>query len=574
MRLKSLRIINNPKLNDLYLDFTVNGKVQDTIIFAGDNGCGKTTILDEIFSFISLKKSSDVKGKAVGRIILNEKEKNFIKKNLSKDEASSYPDVLKCITFLDVAREFEIAVDFDKDNNLIADYVKVTAVIGKDESDLQNLNSFYMIIRGGLGNLLSSFYSQAIINYELSKISSITSNDLNASVGRIKTSNNIGTDVKQTLIDIYNLDAEDYLEWSYQHNGELIDTTKAMSRINKFAKAFNYMFENIKFDKIVTRNGYKDVIFKNVNGNEISIDNLSSGEKQIVLRGGYALKNLNSISSGTILIDEPELSLHPNWQKKILQFYKNLFTDDNGVQTAQIFVATHSPFIIHNPARYNDKVIILKRNSLGQVEVSNNSEFYDCNGVSMVKDAFNIEDFRLNKNILFTEGKTDEKYLKKAIEIFFEGQVDFEVKWIGKENEKGNPINTGKDALNNVERLLDTNPGMFGTVIGLLYDCDTNKKDKETNTYFEYCLENIPHQHYKIGVEDLLNLPSGFDYDEFYSKSESVDDYGAIKIINVLNKNKLCDFICSSENSKEYLKNFEATIKEINEKFIKLNKKN
>lgn len=574
MRLKSLRIINNPKLNDLYLDFTVNGKVQDTIIFAGDNGCGKTTILDEIFSFISLKKSSDVKGKAVGRIILNEKEKNFIKKNLSKDEASSYPDVLKCITFLDVAREFEIAVDFDKDNNLIADYVKVTAVIGKDESDLQNLNSFYMIIRGGLGTLLSSFYSQAIINYELSKISSITSNDLNASVGRIKTSNNIGTDVKQTLIDIYNLDAEDYLEWSYQHNGELIDTTKAMSRINKFAKAFNYMFENIKFDKIVTRNGYKDVIFKNVNGNEISIDNLSSGEKQIVLRGGYALKNLNSISSGTILIDEPELSLHPNWQKKILQFYKNLFTDDNGVQTAQIFVATHSPFIIHNPARYNDKVIILKRNSLGQVEVSNNSEFYDCNGVSMVKDAFNIEDFRLNKNILFTEGKTDEKYLKKAIEIFFEGQVDFEVKWIGKENEKGNPINTGKDALNNVKKLLDTNPGMFGTVIGLLYDCDTNKKDKETNTYFEYCLENIPHQHYKIGVENLLNLPSDFDYDEFYSKSESVDDYGAIKIINVLNKNKLCDFICSSENSKEYLKKFEETIKEINEKFIKLNKKN
>ncbi len=574
MRLKLLRIINNPKLNDLYLDFTVNGKVQDTIIFAGDNGCGKTTILDEIFSFISLKKSSDVKGKAVGRIILNEKEKNFIKKNLSKDEASSYSDVLKCITFLDVAREFEIAVDFDKDNNLIADYVKVTAVIGKDESDLQNLNSFYMIIRGGLGTLLSSFYSQAIINYELSKISSITSNDLNASVGRIKTSNNIGTDVKQTLIDIYNLDAEDYLEWSYQHNGELIDTTKAMSRINKFAKAFNYMFENIKFDKIVTRNGYKDVIFKNVNGNEISIDNLSSGEKQIVLRGGYALKNLNSISSGTILIDEPELSLHPNWQKKILQFYKNLFTDDNGVQTAQIFVATHSPFIIHNPARYNDKVIILKRNSLGQVEVSNNSEFYDCNGVSMVKDAFNIEDFRLNKNILFTEGKTDEKYLKKAIEIFFEGQVDFEVKWIGKENEKGNPINTGKDALNNVKKLLDTNPGMFGTVVGLLYDCDTNKEDKETDTYFVYCLGKNAQPRYKIGVENLLDLPSDFDYDKYYSESKAVDEYGAIKIINVLNKNKLCDFICSSENSKKYLKKFEATIKEINEKFIKLNKKN
>lgn len=468
MRLKSLRIINNPKLNDLYLDFTINGKVQDTIILAGDNGCGKTTILDAIFSFLSLKKSPNVEGKVTGRIILCEKEKKIIKENLSNAETGSHQNVLKCINFLDEARELEITIDFDKDNGSIEKYIKITAVIGDDESYFQNLNSIYMILLGRLDTILNSFYSQAIINYELSKISSITSIDLNASDGRIKTSNNIGTDVKQTLIDIYNLDAEDYLEWSIQHEGELIDITKARRRIEKFAKAFNYMFDNIKFDKIVTRNGYKDVLFKNINDNEISIDNLSSGEKQIVLRGGYALKNLNSISSGTILIDEPEISLHPNWQKKILQFYKNLFTDNDGVQTAQIFVATHSPFIIHNPARYNDKVIILKRNSLGQVEVSNSSEFYDCNGIAMVKDAFNIEDFKHNKNILFTEGKTDAKYFKKAIEIFFKGKVDFEVKWIGKENEKGNPINTGKDALNNVERLLDTNPGMFENVIGYI----------------------------------------------------------------------------------------------------------
>lgn len=303
MRLKSLRIINNPKLNDLYLDFTINGKVQDTIILAGDNGCGKTTILDAIFSFLSLKKSPNVEGKVTGRIILCEKEKKIIKENLSNAETGSHQNVLKCINFLDEARELEITIDFDKDNGSIEKYIKITAVIGDDESYFQNLNSIYMILLGRLDTILNSFYSQAIINYELSKISSITSIDLNASDGRIKTSNNIGTDVKQTLIDIYNLDAEDYLEWSIQHEGELIDITKARRRIEKFAKAFNYMFDNIKFDKIVTRNGYKDVLFKNINDNEISIDNLSSGEKQIVLRGGYALKNLNSISSGTILID-------------------------------------------------------------------------------------------------------------------------------------------------------------------------------------------------------------------------------------------------------------------------------
>lgn len=68
----------------------------------------------------------------------------------------------------------------------------------------------------------------------------------------------------------------------------------------------------------------------------------------------------------------------------------------------------------------------------------------------------------------------------------------------------------------------------------------------------------------------VLNLLSDFDYDEFYSESKSVYDYDALKLINTLNKNKLCDFICSSENSKEYLKNFENIIKEINEKFIEL----
>ena len=96
MRLKSLRIINNPKLNDLYLDFTINGKVQDTIILAGDNGCGKTTILDAIFSFLSLKKSPNVEGKVTGRIILCEKEKKIIKENLSNAETGSHQNVLKC----------------------------------------------------------------------------------------------------------------------------------------------------------------------------------------------------------------------------------------------------------------------------------------------------------------------------------------------------------------------------------------------------------------------------------------------------------------------------------------------
>ena len=44
------------------------------------------------------------------------------------------------------------------------------------------------------------------------------------------------------------------------------------------------------------------------NGNSIKIDDLSTGEKQIVFRGAQLLKKSKSINNGVVLIDEPELN--------------------------------------------------------------------------------------------------------------------------------------------------------------------------------------------------------------------------------------------------------------------------
>jgi len=40
------------------------------------------------------------------------------------------------------------------------------------------------------------------------------------------------------------------------------------------------------------------------------------------------LKNIRSLDGGIVLIDEPELSMHPKWQQKVLEFYRNLFNVD------------------------------------------------------------------------------------------------------------------------------------------------------------------------------------------------------------------------------------------------------
>ncbi len=47
-----------------------------------------------------------------------------------------------------------------------------------------------------------------------------------------------------------------------------------------------------------------------------------------------------NLNNGILLVDEPENSLHPSWQQKILNLYKK--TGENN----QVFIATHSPFII------------------------------------------------------------------------------------------------------------------------------------------------------------------------------------------------------------------------------------
>jgi hypothetical protein len=41
------------------------------------------------------------------------------------------------------------------------------------------------------------------------------------------------------------------------------------------------------------------------------------------------LQNKNSINGNIVLIDEPEISLHPNWQLKILDFYKKIFQNES-----------------------------------------------------------------------------------------------------------------------------------------------------------------------------------------------------------------------------------------------------
>ena len=109
---------------------------------------------------------------------------------------------------------------------------------------------------------------------------------------------------------------------------------RVKEEINNIFNGFNL---KIEFD---SRDGEGNLFFKNGNKEKISIDELSTGEKTLISKILYLY--IKEIKDSIILIDEPELSLHPAWQNRVLKLYENFAKKNN----CQIIIATHSPHII------------------------------------------------------------------------------------------------------------------------------------------------------------------------------------------------------------------------------------
>ena len=233
-----------------------------------------------------------------------------------------------------------------------------------------------------------------------------------------------------------------------------------------------------------------------------SVDNASSGEREIInfLFGIFAF----NIQNGLIIIDEPELHLHPKWQKILLE----LFVELSELTGNQFIISTHSPVFI-NEKTYNhvsriykdhenvSRVITIKdmpevkvKDLLQLVNTTNNEKIYFSDAVILVEgitdriifqkilDDF-IENKNINKNVEIIEvrGKSNrEKFRKFLDELkipnFFIGDFDVindldgseEIKKLFKTNEekiykdviKNKKSIDGKELVNQLEKSIDS----------------------------------------------------------------------------------------------------------------------
>lgn len=514
-KIRKVDFLNHPILGNLSLNFCdANGHAVDTVIFAGENGVGKSTILNALYELITLKLNFEANIEyEFGERTINLK---FYWKEYSQGQR----------------------------------YLTIQDDTGRETmAGISEARNKY---------LQHGIFSDVDINFQSNNLTSVTSLTLDGKSESRRSSNNLPTEIKQLIIDIQALDDADVSYWVKTHPHTSTDNIDIHERMPRFTGAFDRMFDDLKYSRVENMDGHKAILFEK-NGKLIQIDALSSGEKQIVYRGCFLLKDANAMNGAFVFIDEPEISLHPKWQMKVMDYYKGIFTDESGHQTSQIFAVTHSPFIIHNENRKNDKVIVLNRDSSGNIVVSDKPEYYKCSSVEAIQDAFEIHDFDFGTPTVYLEGRTDEKYFKKTAEVF-DINLPFQFRWIGYIDGNGQEVNTGKDSINRAVQFLIAQNLPFVNIA--LLDSDTNVKTKSQKNVIVSSIHKYDNaKGIKVGIENALVLDD-IDVEQFRKQNKITDEYGGTKIIPEFLKMQCCDYICNldPEEQKKILINLKAEI--------------
>ena len=342
MKIRALKWKSHPVLGDLELRFVneSTGSAYDTIVFAGENGSGKTTIMDTLNAFLCVGPVN------IFEYIEYEVEGEIYSLKYCPKDRVVYED-----------KYFDI---YDESGKVIKG--SVGPINKKIEGDVLDPRHY------------GSVFTRAGINYKTGKITKSASSDVDKDK-HDRGDKEIANELKQLLVDLDEQYSEDLRKW-YDTPAEKRpwDFGEAhekfgKSKICRFKGAYNNFFDHIKFERVETSDKEKKVIF-NKNGREISIDNLSSGEKQIVFRGAYLLRNIGGLDGGVVMIDEPEISMHPKWQKRILDYYRNLFREESSrSQKAQLFVATHSEYVVSRALEDNENTaVIILREERGEIK--------------------------------------------------------------------------------------------------------------------------------------------------------------------------------------------------------------
>ncbi len=331
MKIRHLILENVRSIKKLDLDFTdpMTGKPLSMVVLAGANGSGKTTMLEAIFSLIrALEESSTI-----------------------YPLVSLFPDDAKAKLVLDLLEAVEGVHTLSL---MLPEYVTEQGFIPEAPS----ARSVRISRRTGQAiagdNNWEQFINQPINKYrsmiEDAKMGKVDPHDgvlfmphyrrvLEAQPrGIVPQRDSFVWAFEYQNTGEWGGSVEAYLVWLNYLDLEDRDAGKPANRFHQTVQIINEML----LDKQIARVKDGRVQVETIDGATHNLDLLSSGEKQLTLLLLEIARHMNP--GRIIMIDEPEVSLHPRWQAGLVSVLRSLAEQYDG----QVILATHSLEIVNS----------------------------------------------------------------------------------------------------------------------------------------------------------------------------------------------------------------------------------
>lgn len=357
-----LSIKNVGKLKEA--DVEING----ITVIAGENNTGKSTVSKALFSLFNGfynfdNKMLELKSGDIRNIFLR-----FIK-NLNRENSNiliDIPDKIVKDTSYKFDRNKLIKLIQENRNFISIEYLgevseKIFDILNiKDEEYLENTISY--ILNNEFDNQINTIWSDDLGEIALK----IKENELKLKIKNnkvIKIENKINLRSEVIYIDdpfvIDNLNEYKWRDINYLENHKESLETKLIREKNE--KTFS--------EKIIAKNNLQQIteklkevingkikfnqgkwIYELENNKELNLKNLSAGLKSFAILKRL-IENGNLEEKGIVILDEPEIHLHPEWQIKFAELIVLLQKEFK----MHILLTTHSPYFLKAVQVYSKK---------------------------------------------------------------------------------------------------------------------------------------------------------------------------------------------------------------------------